>query len=491
MYIYQASGNNIARRSPPPIYRANWGFQDGAQTDIFTAGSASAPTTYVDNAYATGTGTKTSAAPTATATALPSGWTSLGCMTDSSTNRALDGGSTSSNDMTVESCVASCASRGFPYAGVEYGTECHCGSAKAVMNSAPASECNVRCAGDQWSFCGGGYRMNMYRSSAAPTTTYVAPTGTPTPIASSALPTGWSALGCHVDNPNTRALGGGSSNSNNLTVSSCIASCAAKGMPYAGVEYGTECWCSPASAVNLVPASDGCNVRCGGDLNTVCGGGYRINIFQNDALIAASSSTSSASPTSTSTRTSTTPSPSPSATSTVPAMSASPSVPAGWSSLGCTSDSSVARVLVGSYSESGSQTPQLCMAKCQSQGYIYAGLQYGRQCYCSNTMSNPKLGTSGCTTVCAGDKTQMCGGAYRMNIYGPVAGASSSSSSSSSSSTPSATPTTTGSGSIEYRTVTVTATVTVNTCQSPAATITKRDKYEGRRYPLRRDMDRD
>lgn len=377
--------------------------------------------------------------------------------------------------------------------------------------------------------------MNMYRSPAAPTTTWVAPTGTPTPIAASALPTGWSALGCHVDDGSNRALGGGSTTSSNLTIPGCIASCAAKGMPYAGVEYGQECWCSPASAINLVPATDGCNVRCGGDQNTVCGGGYRINIFQNDALIPASSASSSASSTpvitttsstatpttattpsttpatttsssSTSIRTSTTPSSTPSATSTTPILSASPSTSASWESLGCTSDSSVNRVLVGSYSESGSQTPQLCMAKCQSQGYTYAGLQYGRQCYCSNTMVNPKLGVTGCTTVCAGDKTQMCGGAYRMNIYGPASGSSSSSSASltssassssassasSSSASPSAspTPTATGGDQIVYRTVTVTATVTVNTCSSALPTLTKR-AFAGRRYPVPRNMHRD
>ena len=119
MYIYQASGNNIARQLPPPLYRANWGFSNGAQNDIFAAGSAPAPTTYLDNAYATGTGTKTTAAPTATATSLPSGWTALGCMVDSPDTRALDAGSTSSDNMTIESCVASCAAKGFPYAGVE------------------------------------------------------------------------------------------------------------------------------------------------------------------------------------------------------------------------------------------------------------------------------------------------------------------------------------------------------------------------------------
>jgi glucan endo-1,3-alpha-glucosidase len=337
--------------------------------------------------------------------------------------------------------------------------------------------------------------LNMFKGPNAPTATYIAPTGTPTPIAASALPTGWSALGCHADSSTARALGGGSYTSNNLTVGSCIASCAAKGMPYAGVEYGVECWCSPASAVNLNPASDGCNVRCSGDpngQNTVCGGGYRINVFQNDALIPASSATSAATstaaPTTTSSRSTTLATTSTATkTSTSSSAASSASASAAWQSLGCTSDSSTNRVLVGSYMDSGSQTPQLCIASCQSKGYTYAGLQYGRQCYCSNTMVNPKFGVTGCTTVCAGDKNQMCGGAYRMNIYGPASSSSSSSSSSSTAPATTAAPTTTGGDQIVYRTVTVTSTVTVNTCQSPAATLTKR-MFEGRRYPVPRNI---
>jgi hypothetical protein len=264
-YIYQAEGNNIARRSPPPIYRANWGFQDGAQNDIFVAGSSPAPTTYIPNAYATGTAT-TNSAPAPTATVLPSGWTAMGCMTDDPNTRSMDGGSTSSNNMTIESCTTSCSSRGFLYAGLEYGGECWCSQGYPKGQTAPDSECNVRCLGDQFSFCGGGYRMNVYRAANAPTTTSSIPTGTPTPIAASALPTGWSTLGCHVDSGNNRALNGGATNSNNLTIPACIASCSAKGMPYAGVEYGVECWCG--SAANLVPASDGCTSKCSGDPTT-------------------------------------------------------------------------------------------------------------------------------------------------------------------------------------------------------------------------------
>lgn len=409
-------------------------------------------------------------------------------MTDDPNTRSMDGGSTQMSNMTIEGCVSSCANRGFNYAGLEYGSECWCSKAAPVGSAAPASDCNVRCSGDQWSFCGGGYRMNVYRSPAAPTTTSAVPTGTPTPIAASALPTGWSTLGCHVDNGSNRVLNSGATSSNNLTIPSCIASCSAKGLPYAGVEYGQECWCGSTFSAN--PASDGCTSRCGGDSGTVCGGGYRINVFQNDALVpkstsapASSSSSTPSSSSSTSVRPSTT-----SSTSTA-APSPTVSLPAGWSALGCTSDSTSARVLTGSYLDTTSLTPQSCMARCQSAGFAYAGLQYGRQCYCGNAIDNAKLGASGCSMACAGDKSSMCGGNYRMNLFA-LASSSSSSSAQSTTTTP---PTVGGGGAtVEYRTVTVTTTVTVNTCASPTATLTKRqNRFEGRRYPLAKQMPRD
>lgn len=405
-------------------------------------------------------------------------------MIDDPNKRALDGGSTSPSDMTIESCTASCASRGFSYAGVEYGQECWCGN-KANLNSAPESECNVRCAGDQWSFCGGGYRIQIYKAAGASTTT-AAPTVTaaPTPFPANSLPSGWTALGCHVDSGSSRALNGGATNPDKLTIPDCIASCSAKGMPYAGVEYGQECWCG--STANLVPASDGCNSRCGGDSGTICGGSYRINIFKNEAQ-AGSGATSTSSSRTTSTATST------SSSSTSPSASPTTSLPAGWSSLGCTPDNSGSgRVLTGSYSEANNQTPQSCLASCQSKGFTYAGLEYGRQCYCGNSISLAKLGAGGCTMPCSGDKNAMCGGSYRMNLYSR---AQSSGSTIPALAAQPATTTTTG-GDVEYRTVTVTATVTVNTCESPTPTptIAKRHlnkKFEGRKYPLPKHMGRD
>lgn len=75
-----------------------------------------------------------------------------------------------------------------------------------------------------------------------------------------------------------------------------------------------------------------------------------------------------------------------------------------------------------------------------------------------------------------------------MNLFGPAPVAAAPPTSASASAT--------GAGQVEYRTVTVTATVTttVNTCASPTATIAKRHhngRFDGRKYPLPRQMGRD
>lgn len=53
MYLYQADGNNMAHVDTPPNYKNNYGFNDGAQNDIFAVAATPAPTTYQFNPYAT------------------------------------------------------------------------------------------------------------------------------------------------------------------------------------------------------------------------------------------------------------------------------------------------------------------------------------------------------------------------------------------------------------------------------------------------------
>lgn len=73
--------------------------------------------------------------------------------------RTLSGASTSSSNMTVESCHSFCAS--FTYYGVEYGQECYCDN--TIAASAQVSKaCTFQCAGNVGEICGGSYAMNIY-----------------------------------------------------------------------------------------------------------------------------------------------------------------------------------------------------------------------------------------------------------------------------------------------------------------------------------------
>ncbi|WWD04019.1 hypothetical protein V865_002082 [Kwoniella europaea PYCC6329] len=424
MYLWQADGNNLPNLDDPPLYRDNWGFADGAQNDIFTPAATPATTSN----------------PKPSATSLPSGWSSVGCIVDNTNSRALPGvSSTNANNNTIQGCVSSCASKGYLFAGVEYGQECWC-SNTATLTSAASTDCNMVCPGDIWSTCGGSSRINVYRSANAPTD------GQPTPLPDSSLPSGWSSLGCMVDDQSNRALNGGSTTSSSNTVQSCISSCASKGFTYAGVEYGQECWCGKTA--RLTAASSGCDVACSGDKSHVCGGSNRLNVYvAKSATSSSSSSTSSVKPTtatstskvpvttSTTSKAASSTSKAPVTTSTTTskagtsttttkasttsssAPSATTSLPAGWVSRGCYVDSSSARVLDGNVFESQSDmTYASCINICTGKGYSYAGLEYGSQCYCGNNLVKPTSVTTGCDKPCAGDSKALCGGYNRITV---------------------------------------------------------------------------
>jgi hypothetical protein len=52
---------------------------------------------------------------------LTSGWADLGCIVEGTNGRALTGASTTSPNMTANVCTGFCASKGFTYAGLEFG----------------------------------------------------------------------------------------------------------------------------------------------------------------------------------------------------------------------------------------------------------------------------------------------------------------------------------------------------------------------------------
>ncbi|KAL5005904.1 hypothetical protein ScPMuIL_017062 [Solemya velum] len=64
------------------------------------------------------------------------------------------------------------------------------------------------------------------------------------------------------------------------------------------------------------------------------------------------------------------------------------------------------------------RTPDECIQECYGLGYIYAGLQYGLACWCSDTFG--KYGPapeSECYLTCTGNASLTCGGHFRNAIY--------------------------------------------------------------------------
>ena len=76
--------------------------------------------------------------------------------------------------MTPETCMSTCAGKGFSMAGVEFGQECYCGNTLANGLGQPLSDdsqCNMPCAGDNSEQCGGNWVMNLFKSqTSAPVT---------------------------------------------------------------------------------------------------------------------------------------------------------------------------------------------------------------------------------------------------------------------------------------------------------------------------------
>lgn len=72
-------------------------------------------------------------------------------------------------------------------------------------------------------------------------------------------------------------------------------------------------------------------------------------------------------------------------------------------------------------------TNEMCIDYCVSKGAIYAGTQYGEECYCgTNAPPADRMGFAKCGMPCAGNSTQTCGDAAKLSVYtknvSPVAG---------------------------------------------------------------------
>lgn len=91
---------------------------------------------------------------------------SLGCYKDEKNYRLLNG-FYGNNKLTnsPEYCIGLCLQSGFPYAGVQYSTECFCGNDEpAPVAKLPDSSCNMKCPANPQQICGGYFTMNIFET---------------------------------------------------------------------------------------------------------------------------------------------------------------------------------------------------------------------------------------------------------------------------------------------------------------------------------------
>ncbi|PPQ82713.1 hypothetical protein CVT24_004349 [Panaeolus cyanescens] len=105
--------------------------------------------------------------------------------------------------------------------------------------------------------------------------------------------------------------------------------------------------------------------------------------------------------------------------------------PAGWTYSGCYEDTR-ARILDGGYRVAQDMTVISCISICLGNGFSFAGLERGSECFCGNIIKAGAVRKTEpeCGMPCAGDASQRCGDVWRLNIYQAQARHLSSSSSS-------------------------------------------------------------
>ncbi|KIM19903.1 hypothetical protein M408DRAFT_170271 [Serendipita vermifera MAFF 305830] len=92
-------------------------------------------------------------------------WSSQGCYVDAVNARVLTTIATAVAPMTVGNCVDACSAAGYTVAGIEYSSECYCGSALPPV--AATDGCVMKCDGDSTHTCGGPDRLNVYQKAVA------------------------------------------------------------------------------------------------------------------------------------------------------------------------------------------------------------------------------------------------------------------------------------------------------------------------------------
>lgn len=189
-----------------------------------------------------------------------------------------------------------------------------------------------------------------------------------------------------------------------MTIEACQKACWSGGWQFAGVELKTQCFCGNSISNEIAPDGN-CKMPCGGNTAQLCGGQNRIFVYKGEV---ASTTTTTVSPSTTSIK--------PSSTSPLAVSKET------WKPLGCYFDTGTPHSLLNKTTTpaEAQMTVNGCQTSCSLVGFSYAGLRYGKSCFCDNTVKTVPSNDNLCNIPCTGNSTQTCGGNDRINIYQQV-----------------------------------------------------------------------
>ncbi|KAJ3191747.1 hypothetical protein HK101_007440 [Irineochytrium annulatum] len=192
-------------------------------------------------------------------------------------------------------------------------------------------------------------------------------------------------VGCYTDVGNPRSMVFLGYQGANNTVDYCSSVCSGLGYPYSGNEYSGECYCD--NLLNAVKADEAtCNRTCL-DSNQVCGGDFRLSVYQDTSINVVYSFNSSKA-----------------------------------KYQGCYEDPLPNRALATETIKGAGVTIDTCTQVCADQGFGLAGLEYGRECWCGYTTPSVLHPDTECYMHCAGNVSQSCGAPSRLSVYKLSAG---------------------------------------------------------------------
>jgi len=210
---------------------------------------------------------------------------------------------------------------------------------------------------------------------------------------------GYNYQGCYKDFTGARVISSKNIFTNSLTVERCSTFC--KGSTYLGLEYGKEvsgstsalyrawliqfqCFCADTLASSTVKIADiGCATACSGNSTQLCGGNVALTVYKSTTLPDTSGVT-----------------------------------PPNYKGLGCCTDVITDRTLKGAKYDDLAMTIPKCAIACKIGGWRLFGLEFGRECYCGNTLEDTDfVNNVQCGQQCPGDKSTVCGGIVRLSVY--------------------------------------------------------------------------